>query len=112
MWPLAIGVLSVLLPWITDDSTRSDLGVSQPDGLVALLLGTVAMALAWRRIPSGWIIAGFLTVLLGRDIYRLVQAPSVRPGIGLWIATAAFALAGGLQLVALIRSRLGGAEPT
>lgn len=95
----------MLLPWVVDDQ-GSRLGLTQPDGLLTLIGGTIALALAWRGVSFGWIVSGFLAVLLGRDILSLVETPEARPGVGLWVGAIAFTLAAGLQLAGLVRSRL------
>jgi hypothetical protein len=93
-----------MLPWVVDsDGGRS--GVSQPDGLLTLMGGAVALALAWRRVAIGWIVSGFFAVLLGRDILTLTEVPSARPGAGLWVGASAFAAAAVVQFVELVRSR-------
>ena len=75
-----IGVASVLLPWI-DGASGSRIGLTQPDGWLALLLGAVAVILAWYQIRAGWIAAGFLTVLLGRNILSYNSLRLRRPGL-------------------------------
>ncbi len=93
-----------MLPWIVDDR-GSRLGLSQPDGLLTLIGGTAAMALAWRRVAFGWIVSGFLAVLLGRDVVTVVQSPAAHPGAGLWLGALAFTVAAIIQLLTLVRSR-------
>lgn len=63
------------------------------------------MALAWRRVPFGWIVSGFLAVLLGRDVLTVVQSPAASPGVGLWLGALAFTVAAAIQLTDLIRTR-------
>lgn len=100
----------MMLPWITDDR-GSSLGLSQPDGLLILIGGTGAMALAWRRVPFGWIVSGFLAVVLVRDVVTLLRTPAGSPGAGLWLGAIVFTMAAIIQLVGLIRSRRTTADP-
>lgn len=96
----AIGLASVFLPWI-DGATGSRIGLTQPDGWLTLLIGAVATILAWYEIRAGWIAAGFLTVLLGRNILVLAQAESAAPGFGLWVGAVAFGVSAVFQFVGL-----------
>ena len=109
----AIGLASVFLPWIDGDS-GSRIGLTQPDGWLTLLIGAVATILAWFKIRAGWIAAGFLTVLLGRNILILQRSESAAPGLGLWIGAVAFLAAAVLQLIELAtrhRSAVTGNDP-
>jgi hypothetical protein len=96
----AIGLASVFLPWI-DGATGSRIGLTQPDGWLTLLIGAVATILAWYEIRAGWIAAGFLTVLVGRNILVLAQAESAAPGFGLWVGAVAFGVSAVFQFVGL-----------
>ena len=97
---LAVGLASVFLPWI-DGASGSRIGLTQPDGWLTLLIGAVATILAWFQIKSGWIAAGFLAVLLGRNILILQRSDSAAPGIGLWLGALGFLAAAVLQLIAM-----------
>ena len=97
----AIGLASVFLPWI-DGASESRIGLSQPDGWMTLLIGAVATILAWYQIRAGWIAAGFLAVLLGRDILVLQQSEAAAPGYGLWVGAVAFGVSAVIQLIALV----------
>jgi hypothetical protein len=90
------------LPWI-EGASGSRVGLTQPDGWLTFLIGAIAIILAWYQIRAGWIAAGFLTVLLGRNILLLRESDSVDPGIGLWIGAAAFAVAAGFQFIGMAR---------
>lgn len=81
------------------------MGLTQPDGRLTLLIGTIAAILAWYQIRIGWIAAGFLAVLLGRNILLLSDSDSAAPGLGLWIGTVAFAAAAALQLIGMVQRR-------
>ena len=109
----AIGLGSVFLPWI-DGASGSRIGLTQPDGWLTLLIGAVATILAWFQIRAGWIPAGFLAVLLGRNILILQRSDSAAPGLGLWIGAVAFLAAAVLQLIGLAtrhRSAVAGNDP-
>lgn len=97
----ALGVASVALPWI-DGAGGSRVGLSQPDGWLTLLIGAIAMTLAWFQLRVGWIAAGFLAVFLGRNIFVLNGSDAAAPGIGLWIGTAAFTAAAVLQFIGMV----------
>ena len=90
----------MFLPWIDGDSGYR-IGLTQPDGWLTLLIGGVATILAWYEIRAGWIAAGFLTVLLGRNILVLQQSEVAAPGFGLWIGSAAFGVSAVLQFIGL-----------
>lgn len=90
----------MFLPWIDADS-GSRIGLTQPDGWLTLLIGAVATILAWYRIRAGWIAAGFLAVLLGRNILVLQQSDVAGPGVGLWIGSVAFGVSAVFQLIGL-----------
>ncbi len=90
----------MLLPWL-QGGAGSGIGISQPDGLLTLIVGAGAMWTAWRGLSAGWIVSGFLAVVLGRDISRLFDNPDVGPASGLWIGATAFAAASIMQLVGL-----------
>lgn len=79
------------------------MGLSQPDGWLTLLIGAIAMIAAWFEIRIGWMAAGFLAVLLGRDIVVLRDSDLAAPGVGLWIGTLAFTAAAVLQLVGMVQ---------
>lgn len=98
-------MLSVLLPWVID-ARGTRIGLTQPDGLLTLLVGTLALALAWRRIAFGWIVSGFVAVLLGRDLLKLIDFQSARPGFGLWLGAIAFTIAALIQFLGLARASL------
>lgn len=104
-----IGVGSVVLPWINvGDGSRA--GFTQPDGRLTLLIGLVAVLLAWRKVRAGWIAAGFLAVLNGRNLLVLNEPGGASAAFGLWIAAAAFAASAAVQIATLItgiRSRAG-----
>lgn len=102
---LAAGVLSIGLPWIDGPGgLRSGLG--QPDGRLALAAGVVALVLAWYRVRVGWIVPGFVSVLLLRDVVLLLGHESARPGVGLWVSALGFVAGTVVQLVDLVRTRL------
>lgn len=106
----ALGVASVFLPWI-EGPAGTRVGLSQPDGWLTLVIGSIATILAWYQIRAGWIAAGFLFVLLGRNILLLRDSDLAVPGIGLWIGAAAFAVAAALQFIGMAnrhRSTLAG----
>lgn len=101
------------LPWI-DGAAGSQLGITQPDGWLTLLIGTIATILAWYRIRTGWMAAGFVAVLMGRNLLMLGDLDSAAPGVGLWIGTVAFAAAAVLQLIGMVkrgRSAFAGNDP-
>lgn len=98
-------MLTVLSPWVIDDR-GSHLGLSQPDGLLTLFVGSLALAVAWRGLAFGWIVSGFLAILLGRDLMKLIDFPSARPGFGLWLGAIAFTIAALIQFLWLARSTL------
>lgn len=100
----ALGVASVLLPWI-EEAGGFQLGLSQPDGWLTVLIGIPAIILAWFKIRIGWMAAGFLAVFLGRDIVVLRESDSAAPGIGLWIGTLAFTAAAVFQLIGMVQAR-------
>lgn len=100
----ALGVASVVLPWI-NGAGGSRVGLSQPDGWLTLLVGVIAIILAWFQIRIGWMAAGFLAVLLGRDIVVLRDSDLAAPGVGLWIGTLAFTSAAVFQLVGMVQAQ-------
>lgn len=91
----------MFLPWI-DGPSGSRIGLTQPDGWLTLMIGALATILAWFQIRAGWIAAGSLTVLLGRNILVLQQSDSAAPGFGLWLGAAAFGVSAVSQLIALV----------
>lgn len=93
------------MPWVVDDR-GSRIGLTQPDGLLTLIVGTLALALAWRGLAFGWIVSGFVAILLGRDLLKLIDFPSARPGFGLWLGAIAFTIAVLIQFVGLVRATL------
>lgn len=105
-------MVSVALPWV-NDAGRSLVGLSQPDGWVILSVGAIATFLAWRSIKVGWIAAGFLAVLMGRNILLLRDSDTLTPGVGLYIGAAAFAAGAAIQFAGMVkgvRSTPGGNE--
>ena len=97
----AIGLASVFFPWIAGPS-GSQIGLTQPDGWLTLLIGAVAAILAWYQIRVGWIAAGFLTVLLGRNILVLQRTDAAEPGYGLWIGTVAFGVSAVYRIIGMV----------
>lgn len=78
------------------------MGLTQPDGWLTVFIGIIATILAWYKIRIGWIAAGFLAVLLGRNILLLGDLDSASPGFGLWIGTVAFAAAAVFQFIGMV----------
>jgi hypothetical protein len=95
------GVVSVALPWISvGDGSRP--GFTQPDGRLTLLVGLLAVLLAWKRVRAGWIAAGFLAVLNGRNLLVLDEQGGASAAFGLWIAAVSFAVSAAVQVATLI----------
>ena len=93
----------MVLPWLVDDG-GSQLGLDQPDGRLTIVVGTLALILAWYQVRIGWMAAGFLAAVLIRDIYLASQLGSVSAGYGLWLGAVAFTVAAALQVVRLVRN--------
>jgi hypothetical protein len=96
----------VLLPWVVAPNGNL-LGISQPDGRLTLLLGVASLILVWYRVRVAWLVAGFLTVFLVRNIWFLGRMDEADPGWGLWLSAVAFCLAAGVEVQQLARSTLG-----
>ena len=96
-----VGVVSVALPWISGgDGFRP--GFTQPDGRLTLVIGLGAVLLARKRVRAGWIAAGFLAVLNGRNLLILNEPGGASAAFGLWISAVSFAASAAVQISTLI----------
>lgn len=103
---LLFAVLGVFFPWVTAGDVSSA-GIQQGDGLPVLALSAGAYLLGRGPVRWAWIPAGLATVIVLRDVERLLGVEGVSIGVGLWMSAVGLSI-GTAVLLAREVARLRG----
>ena len=98
---LAAVVVAMFLPWATSDLSLFDdsQGIEVNEGVLVMVVALITIVLVQLGMRPGWMGAGLVVAVTGREILDLRDFAGASVGIGLWIGFAGALVATGLLVL-------------